>query len=101
MSNRPALLTSNGYVSADAIVLAGEAYLTRLRQLHRSLIPVYSLIVLTEPLSEEAWAADRLGRPRAARLDALHGRLPVTYRRRPTAVRRAWCPVPLRLADPR
>jgi glycine/D-amino acid oxidase-like deaminating enzyme len=54
-SNRPALLTSSGYLSADAIVLAGEAYLTRLRQLHRALIPVYSLIVLTEPLSEDAW----------------------------------------------
>src|SRR6185503_5091720 len=39
-----------------AVVLAGEAYLTRLRPLHRALIPVYSLIGLTEPLGDEQWA---------------------------------------------
>jgi len=37
-------------------VLAGEAYLTRFRELRRQLLPVYSLIVLTEPLSETRWA---------------------------------------------
>ena len=69
-SNRPAFLTATGYVSADVIVLAGEAYLSGLRQLHRSLIPVYSLIVLTEPLPEDAWAQigwgahELLGSPR-------------------------------------
>jgi glycine/D-amino acid oxidase-like deaminating enzyme len=44
-------------VSAGTVVLAGEAYLTRLRSLHRQLIPVYSLIVLTEPLPADVWAA--------------------------------------------
>jgi glycine/D-amino acid oxidase-like deaminating enzyme len=54
---RPArLVTAAGDVSADVVVLAGEAYLTRLRRLHRSLIPVWSLVVLTEPLPDEAWA---------------------------------------------
>jgi glycine/D-amino acid oxidase-like deaminating enzyme len=54
---RPAaLVTDAGEVSADVVVLAGEAYLTRLRPLHRSLIPVWSLIVLTEPLPQDAWA---------------------------------------------
>ena len=53
---RPCLRTPRGVVRARAIVLAGEAYLTRLRSLHRSLLPVYSLIVLTEPLSEARWA---------------------------------------------
>jgi glycine/D-amino acid oxidase-like deaminating enzyme len=56
-SRRPRLLTAGGEVSADVVVLAGEAYLTRLRRLHRSLIPVWSLIVLTEPLPVEAWTA--------------------------------------------
>ncbi|MFI5262223.1 MAG: NAD(P)/FAD-dependent oxidoreductase [Candidatus Limnocylindrales bacterium] len=54
----PAVLhTAHGDVHADTIVLAGEAYLTGLRPLHRQLIPVYSLIVLTEPLTEGQWAA--------------------------------------------
>ena len=45
-----ALVTRDGVVEADTVVLAGEAYLTRLRRLHRSLIPVWSQIVLSEPL---------------------------------------------------
>lgn len=51
--SRPALETRQGAVRAKTIVLAGEAYLSRLPQLHRQLIPVYSLISLTEPLSPE------------------------------------------------
>ena len=54
---RAALRTAHGTVRADTIVLAGEAYLTGLRRLHRQLIPVYSLIVLTEPLGDAQWAA--------------------------------------------
>jgi len=50
---RPRLITRRGDVSATTIVLAGEAYLTRLRPLRRQLLPVYSLIVLTEPLSPD------------------------------------------------
>ncbi len=52
----PRLVTESGEVSARAIVLAGEAYLARLPKLRREVLPVYSLIVLTEPLSEEQWA---------------------------------------------
>ena len=50
------LRTPSGTVTADTIVLAAEAYLTRLRRLHRALIPIWSLIVLTEPLPDDAWA---------------------------------------------
>ncbi|HEY0444487.1 MAG TPA: FAD-dependent oxidoreductase [Candidatus Limnocylindrales bacterium] len=53
---RAALITPMGEVTADAVVLAGEAYLTRLRRLHRQLVPLWSLIVLTAPLSEADWA---------------------------------------------
>jgi glycine/D-amino acid oxidase-like deaminating enzyme len=53
----PALVTGKGEVRADTVVLAGEAYLTQLRRLHRALLPVWSLIVLTEPLTDEAWEA--------------------------------------------
>lgn len=54
---RPYLRTATGDVRARTIVLAGEAYLSQLAPLHRNLIPIYSLIVLTEPLSDEQWAA--------------------------------------------
>jgi glycine/D-amino acid oxidase-like deaminating enzyme len=51
------LFTTGGELRARrAVILAGEAYLTRLAILHRSLLPVYSLICLTEPLSAEQWA---------------------------------------------
>ena len=52
----PRLVTDAGEVRADTIVLAGEAYLARLAKLRRQVLPVYSLIVLTEPLSEDRWA---------------------------------------------
>ncbi len=52
----PRLVTDSGEVRARTVVLAGEAYLARLRKLHRKLLPIYSLIVLTEPLSDERWA---------------------------------------------
>lgn len=49
------LVTPRGDVRADVVVLAGEAYLSQFRKLHRQIIPVYSLIVLTEPLPEAVW----------------------------------------------
>ena len=52
----PRLVTDSGEVRATTVVLAGEAYLARLRKLRRQILPIYSLIVLTEPLSEERWA---------------------------------------------
>ncbi|MEI7745232.1 MAG: FAD-dependent oxidoreductase [Chloroflexota bacterium] len=55
-SGRATLVTDRGDVRAPVVVLAGEAYLTQLPGLHRQLIPLYSLIVLTEPVSDAAWA---------------------------------------------
>jgi glycine/D-amino acid oxidase-like deaminating enzyme len=50
------LITTHGEIRAKkAIVLAGEAYLTQFAKLHRSALPVYSLISLTEPLSDAQW----------------------------------------------
>jgi glycine/D-amino acid oxidase-like deaminating enzyme len=54
--SNPRLVTDAGAVRARTVVLAGEAYLARLRKLRRQVLPIYSLIVLTEPLSEEQWA---------------------------------------------
>ncbi len=50
------LTTATGLVRAPVIVLAGEAWLTQLAPLHRQLVPLYSLIVLTEPLTDAQWA---------------------------------------------
>ena len=51
-----ALVTSKGEIRAPVVVLAGEAYLVRLAKLHRQLVPMYSLIVLTEPIDDARWA---------------------------------------------
>lgn len=55
----PRLITPYGDVRAKTIVLAGEAYGQQLPKLERTLVPMYSLIVLTEPLSESDW--DQIG----------------------------------------
>ncbi len=56
--SRARLITQAGELRARrAIVLAGEAYLTRLKGFHRALLPAYSLICLTEPLTPEQWSA--------------------------------------------
>jgi glycine/D-amino acid oxidase-like deaminating enzyme len=55
---RARLITPAGELRAKrAIILAGEAYLTRLRKFHRALLPMYSLISLTEPLTESQWVS--------------------------------------------
>lgn len=55
-TGRATLVTSRGDVRAPIVVLAGEAYLCELPRLHRQLVPLWSLIVLTEPLSDAQWA---------------------------------------------
>lgn len=54
---QPAVVdTDRGLVRAGVVVLALEAYLTQLPGYHRRLLPLYSLITLTEPLSAEQLA---------------------------------------------
>ncbi len=55
----PVLVTDRGLVRAKTVVLAGEAYLTRFKRLNRQLLPMYSMISLTEPLDEDLW--DEIG----------------------------------------
>ncbi|HZU13972.1 MAG TPA: FAD-binding oxidoreductase [Chloroflexota bacterium] len=55
----PRLVTEGGEIRAGVVVLCGEAYLSRLRAFHRKIMPLYSLIALTEPLSAEQW--ERIG----------------------------------------
>ena len=97
---RAVLRTPTGDIHADTLVLAGEAYLTRFRSLHRQTIPVLADRA-DRAVDRGAVGRDRLGRPGVPGLDPPVGRLPVTHRGRPDPVRRPRRAVPLRVADPR
>ncbi|WP_238993510.1 NAD(P)/FAD-dependent oxidoreductase [Nocardioides caldifontis] len=65
-----AVVTDHGTVRADVVVRATEGYTPLLAGHHRALVPVHSLVVATEPLTDEQW--DRVG---------LHGRPTFTEQR--------------------
>ena len=50
---RPRVITEQGSVSADFVIIAGNAYHVLERKLRGSMFPVNSFIIATEPLSEE------------------------------------------------
>ena len=52
-SGTPRVITENGSVSADFVVLAGNAYQFLDKRLRGQIFPVNSFIIATEPLSEE------------------------------------------------
>ncbi len=51
--------TSRGTVTADRIVLATEGYGSTFRATHRRILPLYSLMIATEPLPDAFW--DEIG----------------------------------------
>ena len=51
----------NGRVTADVVVRATESYTIQERSQRRSFLPLYSLMIATEPLPQETW--DELGWP--------------------------------------
>ncbi len=48
-------VTEHGTVTADVVVRATEGYTRSLAGLRRAVVPVYSLVVATEPLSDAVW----------------------------------------------
>lgn len=48
--------TDRGTLSAEVAVLANDAWVSQLPGHRRDVIPVYSLIVLTEPIDDDVWA---------------------------------------------
>jgi glycine/D-amino acid oxidase-like deaminating enzyme len=54
--------TPHGDVTAETVVRATEGYTTTIAGFKRALAPVYSLMLATEPLSEEQWAQIGLNR---------------------------------------
>ena len=57
-----ALITDHGTISACTVVRAAEGYTASLRGQRRRLVPLYSLMIATEPLPPEAWAEIGLSR---------------------------------------
>ena len=49
------VVTEHGVVSADVVVRATEGYTASLAGMRRDVVPVYSLIVATEPLPASTW----------------------------------------------
>jgi glycine/D-amino acid oxidase-like deaminating enzyme len=49
------VLTTHGTVTADIVVLATEGYGSALPRTHRRVLPLYSLMIATEPLSDDTW----------------------------------------------
>ncbi|MGT2424733.1 NAD(P)/FAD-dependent oxidoreductase [Amnibacterium kyonggiense] len=56
--------TTEGTVIADRVVIATEAWGSELRGVGRRILPLYSLVLATEPLPEPVWTA--IGLPRGA-----------------------------------
>lgn len=52
----PAVRTSRGKVRAGVVVRATEGYTSELPGHARTLVPLYSLMVATEPLDDDVWA---------------------------------------------
>jgi glycine/D-amino acid oxidase-like deaminating enzyme len=48
--------TARGVVRCDVVVRATEAYTTQFADRHRDLIPIYSMMIATEPLDDDQWA---------------------------------------------
>ena len=47
--------TLRGHLTADTVLRATEGYTASLRQQKRRLLPLYSMVLATEPLSEHVW----------------------------------------------
>lgn len=48
--------TDRGTIGAEVVVRATEGYTARLAGERRTLLPIYSLMIATEPLTDETWA---------------------------------------------
>ena len=73
--------TPHGNVRADIVVRATEAFTPALPGHHRSLVPIYSLMIATEPLPDAFWddagprrPSDLYRRPAPGHLRAAHRR---------------------------
>jgi glycine/D-amino acid oxidase-like deaminating enzyme len=54
--SRPCVVTENGTVRADVVVRATEGWTSQFQESRKAVIPVYSLMIATEPLAQEQWS---------------------------------------------
>ena len=54
--------TERGTVRAEVVIRATEGYTPTVRASHRDLIPMYSMMIATEPLDKETWEKLKLSR---------------------------------------
>jgi len=55
-SKRPVAVTSHGNVTAEVVVRATEAWTSQLSTSKRAILPIYSLMIATAPLSDATWS---------------------------------------------
>ena len=55
------LETASGTVKAEVVIRATEGFTANFGQFHRDVIPMYSLMIATEPLSDATWKEIGLG----------------------------------------
>jgi len=51
------LTTARGTIQAEIVVRATEGYTSQFAPEHRALLPIYSLMIATEPLADDVWDA--------------------------------------------
>ena len=56
------VVTGSGTVRAEVVIRATEGYTGRLKNMGRTVVPIYSLMIATEPLSRDFWADAGLAR---------------------------------------
>ena len=88
-----------GTVSADVVVRATEGFTARLPGQRRTVAPIYSLMIATEPLPDVVLRRGRLGRAGDVQRRPPADHLRPAHRRRPDRLRRPRRAVPLRLGD--
>ena len=59
VGRRPCVVTAQGTVRADVVVRATEGWTSQFASTKKAVIPVYSLMIATEPLTQEQW--DEIG----------------------------------------
>ncbi len=95
-SRRGRVATSGGRVRADVVVRATEGYTARIPDHRRTLAPLYSLMIATEPLPSSFWADRSAGRAGDVQRRSPPHHLRAAHRGRPHRVRRSGRAVPLR-----
>ena len=99
-SSPASVRTDRGTVRAESSCARPRATRRACAASGADVVPLYSLMIATEPLPEEVWDQIGLRSRRDVRRPAAHAHLRPAHRRRPARVRRAWRAVPLRLDDP-